>query len=324
MALTTGGSDALECFLREIGISDSEFTTDAGAGRVNLYVGGDKAAGKGQGAASFSAALGGAALPDAQTLWSDVNKLLNYDILIHSCEGSQYPNAKMPYVANIKRYADAGGRLFNDHLHFYWLRNGPAPWPTTAIYLGAQSDLPDPVTALVDTTFPKGVAFGQWLLNVGATATAGQMSLDGSQHSVATTNAPAQSWLHIPATGTTQFSTQYLTINTPVEATPDNQCGRVVLTDIHVKALPPGTGGGDDSDPTKPFPTGCKSPPLSGQAKALEFLFFDLSACLQPDGTTPVPPVVPPPGVPGTPPPSVTTPPPVPPPPPPPPPPPVP
>ena len=51
---------------------------------------------------------------------------------MHSCEGGQYPDAKKPYIANIKRYADSGGRLFNSHLHFYWLRSGPTPWPTTA------------------------------------------------------------------------------------------------------------------------------------------------------------------------------------------------
>jgi hypothetical protein len=322
IALTTGGSDAIECFLREIGIADSEFTTDAGTGRVNLYVGGDKAMGKGQGTNSFSATLGGAAFPDAQTLWSNVDKLLGYDILMHSCEGGQYPDAKKPYINNIKKYADSGGRIFNDHLHFYWLRSGPSPWPTTAVYLGTLSDLPSPVTATIDTTFPKGAAFGQWMTNTGATPTAGSIALYASQHSVQSTTPPtSQQWMYIPATGSIQRSVQYMTINTPVEATPDNQCGRVVLTDIHVKEAPPPSGSGkDDSDPTKPFPTGCKATGLSGQAKALEFLFFDLSACIQPDSTMPQPPIVPPPGTPNSPPPSVTQPPPVPPPPPPPPP----
>jgi hypothetical protein len=318
IALTTGGSDALECFLREVGIADSEFTTDAGSGRVNLYVGGD-GTGNGQGAASFSAALGGATLPDAQTLWSNVDKMLGYDILIHSCEGGQYPDAKKPYINNIKRYADAGGRIFNDHLHFYWLRNGPTPWPTTAVYLGAQNDFPKPpasVTATIDTTFPKGAAFGQWMSSTGATATPGSIALYGSQHSVESTTPPtSQQWLYIPASGSIQRSVQYLTINTPVEATADNQCGRVVLTDIHVKNAPPPAGGSsDDSDPTKPFPTGCKATSLSGQAKAVEFLFFDLSACIQPDTSMPQPPVVPPPGTPTSPPPSVSKPPPLPPP----------
>jgi hypothetical protein len=329
IAVTTGGSDALECFLREIGIADTEFTTNTGTGRVNLFVGGEPGAGGGgQGAASFTAALGGAAFPAATTLWSDPTKLLTYDILVQSCEGGQFAAVKQPYIANLKRYADAGGRLFNDHLHFYWLRNGPAPWPSTATYIGSGDNLASPVSATIDTTFPKGVAFNTWLSNVGATTAPGTIQLYGSQHSVTVPTAPTQQWIYVPhdaADPTMRQATQYMTFNTPVEATAANQCGRVVFTDIHVKEAPPPAGGSkDDSDPSKPFPSACKVTSLSGQAKALEFLFFDLSACVQPDTSMPQPPIVPPPNAPTAPPASVPPPPAAPPPPPPPPPPPIP
>jgi hypothetical protein len=316
IALTTGGSDALECFLRKVGIADSEFTTDTGTGRVAMYVGGQPGAGGGgQGAASFTAALGGAAFPAATTLWSSPTKLLTYDILVMSCEGSQYADVKKPYVGNIKGYADAGGRLFNDHLHFYWLRNGPNPWPMTASYIGVGTAPASPTTGNIVTTFPKGAALADWLVTVGGSTTRGQITVYGAQHSVDGVNAPTTAWITI---GT---ATDYLSFNTPVEATAANQCGRVVETDLHVKDVPSNQNGKDNSDPSKPFPSACQSTTLSAQEKALEFLFFDLSSCVQPDTTMPQPPIVPPPGVPTTPPPGVSQPPAVPPPPPPPPPP---
>jgi len=322
IGLTTGGSDALECFLRKVGIADSEFTLATGTGRVNLYTGGDTG-GNGAGASSFAPALGGGTFANASTLWGSTDKMLGYDILMFSCEGSHYPAAKDPYLANVKKYIDSGGRLFNSHLHEYWLRMGPAPLPTTAVYAQGNVKLaPDnntPLVANVDQTFPKGMAFGQWLVNVGASTTAGQLTMYSSSQVIATAVVPpTQRWIYY----TPITAVDYLSFNTPVEAVADNQCGRVVLTDIHVKdAVQPAGGHRDDSDPSKPFPTACTSTFFSAQEQALEFLFFDLSACVQPDTTMPQPPVVPPPGVPMMPPGPVSKPPPVPPPPPPPPPP---
>ena len=76
--MTTGGSDALECLLRRVGIADTEFTTDAGAGRVHLYAGGD-------GTNSFMA---GGTLSAATTLWATATQLAKYDVTLLSCEGS--------------------------------------------------------------------------------------------------------------------------------------------------------------------------------------------------------------------------------------------
>src|SRR6185436_15497291 len=101
IALTTGGSDALECLLRKIGIADSEFTTDTGNGRVNLYIGGRPDASSSLGTDRF-----------ATTLWGNANKMLGYDIMLLSCEGSQYADVKMPFYPNVKRYGDSGGRIF--------------------------------------------------------------------------------------------------------------------------------------------------------------------------------------------------------------------
>ena len=303
IALTTGHADALECLLRKIGLADSEFTTDAGTGRVHLYYGGDLTgpSGSGAGANAFDAAHGGQAFSSAASLWGSVPKLMTYDILMLSCEGSQYQSAKQAYFGNMKMYGDAGGRIFMDHLQFDWLKYGPAPWPQTAKYIGVGKDLPSPFTSYIDTTFPKGVAFAQWLVNVGATTAPAAGSpetiqiLQG-QYSVESTTPPySQRWIytdHNPNDSNMNPAVEYMTLNTPAELAatmPQNQCGRTVFTDLHVVSASSG-GSQDTSRPGTPFPGGCVTTgDLSPQEKALEFMLFDLSSCVQPD---PVPPTI--------------------------------
>lgn len=63
-------------------------------------------------------------------------------------------------------------------------------------------------------------------------------------------------------------------------AKPDDQCGRGVMSDIHV------SGGLSATT----IPTTCGTTDLTAQERALEFLFFDLSSCVQDDK---IPPIVP-------------------------------
>ena len=280
IAFTTGHSDAVECLLRKIGISDSEFTPDSGTGRVHMYYGGDLSGPTGDGAGA-NALASGPAFASAATLWGSPAKLANYDIMVLSCEGSQYTDAKKPYLANIKAYADMGGRIFDDHLHFYWINHNANSWQDTADWIGVGDDLGD-VTALVDQTFAKGMTFASWLTTVGASTTPGQLPIVMAQHSVSADMPPvSQQWVY---TDSPTASVQYLDFNTPVEAAAANQCGRVVFTDIHVSAA-----SGDVSHPETPFPTGCTSTTLSPQEKALEFIFFDLASCVQNVFDPPVP-----------------------------------
>jgi hypothetical protein len=61
-----------------------------------------------------------------------------------------------------------------------------------------------------------------------------------------------------------------------------------VFADLHVAS--PNANGGPSDQSGVPFPTGCLTTDLSPQEKALEFMFFDLAACVQLDTQPPVPP----------------------------------
>jgi hypothetical protein len=276
IAVATGEADKLECLLRKMGISDSEFTPEAGPGRVNFY------AGRG-GTAAFAPTLnGGAAFTPVIPFWGDGANLNRYDIIILSCEGGPNPVDKTPAARQaMLEYANKGGRIFASHWHNVWLQHGPEPWPKVAEF-ASYPDLVNPFTADVDTSFPKGAALADWLVNVAAQA-AGHLVITEGQHTVQAVNAQySRRWIHSAAT--TPPSVQYLTFNTPVETAAASQCGRVVFTDIHVSS-------GDESG--EPFPSGCKTMDLSPQEKALEFMLFDLSSCIQPDDVKPRPPIIP-------------------------------
>jgi hypothetical protein len=290
IALTTGSADALECLLRKIGIQDSEFTPETGTGRVNLFTGAG-------GTKMYSSSLnGGAAITPVEPWWDSLGNLEKYDLLLHSCEGNENSTNKSVTARQaFLDYTSAGGRAFLSHWHNYWVEHGPSPLPTVANF-DHQLDPPDPLTALLDTSFPKGAALATWLVNVGGSTTRGQLVIRAGQHTIDSVNANAQRWIYsdampsAPQVTLHNPSVQYLTFNTPLDVAADQECGRVVLSDIHVSNAgnPP-----DVSGSAYPFPTGCKATDLSPQEKALEFMLFDLSSCIQRDVETPTVPIVP-------------------------------
>jgi len=290
IALTTGEADALECLLRKIGIQDSEFTPESGTGRVNLYAGY-------QGTNKYTSTLNaGASFTGVAPWWDSVADLMKYDLVLHSCEGTENPTNKSTAARQaFLDYTSAGGRAFLSHWHNYWIEHGPSPLPTVATF-DHQADLPDPFTAQLDTSFPKGDALATWLVNVGGSTTKGQLVIRAGQHTVDAVNpATSQRWIYSDAMPMASQATlhnpsvQYLTFNTPVDVGSEQQCGRVVLSDIHVSHA--GTPA-DVSGTGSPFPTGCKATDLSPQEKALEFMLFDLSSCIRKDSDKPQPPPI--------------------------------
>jgi len=303
IAVSTGHSDALECLLRKIGIDDAEFTTDAGEGRVHLFVGCEADntdpvdLTKHTGASHFSKALGGASFPSTNQLF-DSGKLAEYDVLVFSCEGHKCDSIQTPtHVEQLVDFANQGGRVFLDHDHYNWLNHADAPIEQAAQFSSSQDNVPSPLATKIDTSFPKGAAFAQWLKNVGASSSEGVLDIYTARTSVVSlTDNRAQKWIY-RAENDKYDGFFYFTIGTPVAVADDDPpppaCGRVVFTDLHLSKA----GGGDPtaidiSDQNTPFPDGCTTSPLSPQEQALEFMFFDLTSCVQQDDMIPTPPVV--------------------------------
>jgi hypothetical protein len=282
IAIATGGSDALECLVRKIGVDQGEFTLESGSGRVNLFAGT---------AAGTTLGVGGPKLPTAPSLYDDGAKLMGYDLLLLSCEGTDNNSRSMAEHQNVQAFADAGGRIFGSHFHNIWVHEGLGTWPTVAKFASGAHGFTTDITNMIDTSFPKGVAFGQWLSNVGATPTPGRLVIKGAEHTIDASVPPlSQRWIYGTDMDRNTPMVQYLTFNTPVPSLPiptpaPKQCGRMVLSDLHVAS---GTG---DSGKV-PFPSGCVSTTLTPQEKALEFMIFDLSSCVTTDDKPPQPPVI--------------------------------
>jgi hypothetical protein len=274
IAIANGGSDALNCLLRKIGVDTGEFTPESGAGRVNQYAGLNAPATNADGSSVTS----------TSTLWGSAASMKAYDIMLMSCEGNDNSGAGAASTGMrqaVKDFADAGGRVFGSHWHNAWVFDGPAPWPTVAKHSSGAHGFDADITVTIETNFPKGKAFADWMLNVGGSTTLGQMVIHGGEHSVDATNAGAQRWIYGQDASKNTPMVQYFSFNTPVEVAPEQQCGRVVMSDLHVSAGTPSDSG------KQPFPNGCVTTELTPQEKALEFMLFDLSSCVMPDDKPP-------------------------------------
>lgn len=264
IAVASGSCDALECMLRGIGIDDSEFVSGhGGTGHVHVFKG-----------------SGGKMGTSAETeLWNDEANLKKYDITLLNCECDEHPENKGGSTpgarASMYEYLNAGGRVFGTHYQHVWFSQSPqdefrqlASW---ADGYGGDGDYD------VNTTFPKGEMMAEWLKETGASPTVGKIPLKAVRGSVAELRDPAVPWiLKNGAQGA-----KFFTVNTPISAPVEDQCGRAVFSDLHIT---------DASGPSSIGSCPISAGGLNGQQKALEFIFFDLSACVQDDKVPPEPP----------------------------------
>ncbi len=286
MAVVRGGSDALECLLRKLGVDDAEFGPDSGSARVHLY-----ASLAGTATPDTAQLSDGTALGSADDLLGSLDKLMSYDMVLLGCEGTDNAIAGRPLeqFSNVRTYADQGGRIFGTHYHnqfIYWKEHTEEnPYPDVVEFASGAHGFGEDVTATVNDSFPKGEALRDWLENVGASSAPGQIVIKDGEHTVDSVVHPnAQQWItttNDPSHAGTEV-VQYFSFPTPIDG---EVCGRMVFSDIHV-----GAGSGDSGKIA--FPDNCKSTELSPQEKALAFMIFDLSSCVQPEDDPIVPPVV--------------------------------
>jgi hypothetical protein len=205
------------------------------------------------------------------------------------------------------QYVNAGGRVLAEHYHWAWIKGftdssndlPPIPSPfgqevATWVTPVSTSAIGTSILTSIDTSFPRGQAMADWLVTVGATATAGTLTLTGEVKPTAVDHLPptSQRWIYEPASSTAPagpaLRTHYFTFNTPITATAEQQCGRFVYTGLHVT-----TADSSKADSKTTFPSCCQVRDLITPEKALEFMVFDLSSCVsQIDKPPPNPAVV--------------------------------
>jgi hypothetical protein len=272
----TSGCDPAECFLRHIGIDDSEFVPPGSAvGHVHFYTGQDV-----NSTTSAASMVAGGNTP-AQTYawWTQLSNLRMYDIVFNACECN--PNDRNSagtgnaYQA-MHDYLGTGGRLFATHFYYNWFAPTTGPADFQGVVQWALPELQNPIYSnyYIDTTFPRGKAFADWLQAQSVTTTYGQINLIDTRWDMNSTTAASSRWIYnANAVSSTTYATMLTTFNTPVGVPLAMQCGRAVYSDVHLS--------GTSNDAVFPNECATPDPTYAVNEKALEFLFFDAASCIE-------------------------------------------
>jgi hypothetical protein len=296
IAISTGRIDAMECVFEKIGIAHDEFGNPgaggAGAARIDLYRGGldsDNPEG---------ARIDGNT-PFDSTLYGDLARLQNYDMVVSDCEGQSWDanfTQRVASGAKLREYVNRGGRMFASHLSFSWLHeNGSQAYDAsepiaTGLDAAGTWELDYDRTVDVDTgtldvsigspnASPRIGNFADWLVNE-------QISTGAPDHEIENIIQPRSQNLSLGSASEEFLGTvssedenlagrvQQFSFNTPYAAPDEAACGRVAYSGFHVSA---GSGTGPYLNAT--FPNHCGGA-LSKQEKVLLYMLFDLGACV--------------------------------------------
>lgn len=266
IALVTGMADRFQCMFLNMGLDPAELTNPDGPGHVHFYAG-----------------VGGEVIdantPPATTLWSDLERMNKYDVIINACEGAVHPDTKpQTSLDNSVAYTATGGRLFLTHYHYYWIdprKDSPtvkSPWSSAATLNPAISVASGDVKAYLDTSFPKGGALADWLKIAEPRSDRTLVDVFDARYDFLAVKPPTTRWLYAFNENDGLTAPLHYTFNTPREASAENQCGKVLFSDFHVVAT-------DEA---------CVTDNPRPQQKILQFMLFDLFSCVQSDAIPPI------------------------------------
>ena len=291
IAIATGSVDGAECVLRDMGISDSEFTDDKQTvypgGYIHLYRGSDSPGAEINASTPSETALMGG---------TSTTALNAYDMVMFPCQGSAAGQATTTGATNLLNFAEAGGRIFATHYSYAWLDpaapydaqfGSVANWTT-----GTEQQITTGV-GTVQENFSDGIFLADWLHGIGSTVsgTTNQIDISTLRTDVGSVIAPAQSWVTL---NSGSYSGQgsatpvmQMTFNVPFGAPAAGQCGRVMYNDYHVINI-------SVTSSNNIYPKECTSYSatatnnfnpnyvMSPQEQMLEYALFDLSGFVQP------------------------------------------
>ena len=249
--------------LRSIGIDETEFSPPSGPGAVHLY---DNTGGSGT---------------TLETLLDDPKRLAGYNLLFVNCTAQTFDLYGTPTLVkqNLYDYVHAGGRLYVTDWSYDYMEQITAFAPYVFFDGGGDARAPQPLKAADfswnGTPLPATIGdarMAEWMKAAGASAD-GSVQIIGSWALALATaqdqaSFPSTTWVHGWANGADRPMT--VTYNYA-------GCGKVLWSSYHTQE-PGGVMGA--------FPQYCKSTPstMIAQEKILEYLIFEISACVPPVG----------------------------------------
>ncbi len=286
MAVAVGEWDSIECVLNHIGVAKSEFTSPTGGGAVHLYEN-EKPGGVG--------APGGVSVSE---LLTNLSKMLQYNLIFLNCSDDDESRSLLASAAvkkNLAEYVARGGRMYVTDWSYDFIQQVPEFSP----FICFNDDKPCTVTtphgfheatgafrtgtetvfyADVDQSTPGGKALADWLTKLPKPITGAKVRIEDpvatfvlmQQLAQDPQKYPATSWLNADL----KMKRRPVSVSFDYPAGP-SACGRVLFSSYHTRA---------HDDHSVQFPRYCPTGAALPQEHVLEYLIFELGACVQPPG----------------------------------------